>query len=81
MPYKYAVEMICDYIGAGQAYEKENWSPMSQYKWWQKKKKHVRMHPQIYTFVDICMAELWAMGIDFILNPDRLKHIWRSLGL
>lgn len=79
MPYKYAVEMICDYIGAGQAYEKESWSPQSQYEWWQNKKEHVKMHPQIYSFVNICMAELRTMGVDYILNPHRLKYIWRSL--
>lgn len=35
IPYKYVVEMICDWIGAGKAYQKEAWtqdSPMNHYK-------------------------------------------------
>ena len=41
MPYKFAVEMLCDYIGAGQAYQGKNWTPQSEYIWWNKKKASV----------------------------------------
>lgn len=60
MPYKYAAELICDYIGAGQAYEKENWTPTSQYMWWVNKRNHCLMHPAIYHFVD---QVLWDMKV------------------
>jgi hypothetical protein len=34
MPYKYVIEMFCDFIGAGMAYEKTKWttkSPLTYY--------------------------------------------------
>lgn len=77
MPYKYAVEMICDYIGAGQAYQGKNWTPEGQLKWWKEKRKHVRMHPDILLFVDMCMFWLDFAGEKAILDPWILKDFWR----
>lgn len=34
MPKKYAYEMICDYLGAGQAYNPKGWTFEKEYKWW-----------------------------------------------
>ena len=54
MPYKCAIEMICDYLGAGRAYQKKNnFTFTSEYNWWQGKKKLVKsMHPQTFYFID-----------------------------
>ena len=38
MPYKDNLEMICDYIGAGQAYLKDKFTYSSEYEWWKIKK-------------------------------------------
>ena len=57
MPYEFAVEMLCDYIGAGQAYEK-HWTPQSQYAWWHKKKTNVFMHPVIENFINTLLEEM-----------------------
>ena len=46
IPYKYVVEMICDWIGAGKAYQKEAWtteSPMIHYK---KMRNGRHFHPE-----------------------------------
>ena len=34
MPKKYAYEMICDYLGAGQAYNPKGWTYEKEYNWW-----------------------------------------------
>ena len=34
IPYKYALELICDYIGAGQTYEGDNWTFDRPYDYW-----------------------------------------------
>ena len=34
MPYKYAVEMLCDYLGAGKAYNGSNFTYFNEYLWW-----------------------------------------------
>lgn len=52
MPFKYAVEMYCDYLGAAHAYQEDNFSFDGEYKWWlEKKKKCNDMHPAIKEFI------------------------------
>ena len=36
MPYKYVVEMLCDFIGAGKAYEGKRWTCESPLNYWNK---------------------------------------------
>ena len=33
MPFKYALELVCDYLAAGQAYSKKNFSYLGEYEW------------------------------------------------
>ena len=45
MPYKETVEMLCDYLGAGRAYNGKNFSFQKEYNWWQNKSsKPLKMH-------------------------------------
>ena len=37
MPWRYKVEMICDYLAAARAYMGKNFSYNAEYEWWQKK--------------------------------------------
>lgn len=37
MPWRYKVEMICDYLAAGRAYMGKNFSYKAEYEWWLKK--------------------------------------------
>ena len=37
MPWKYKVEMICDYLGAARAYMGKNFSYKAEFEWWMKK--------------------------------------------
>lgn len=36
MPYKYVIEMFCDFIGAGKAYEKTKWTVHAPLNYWNK---------------------------------------------
>ena len=59
MPYKDAVEMLCDFLGAGRAYMGKNFTYQSEYAWWKKKISNpIAMHPQTKTFIDICLNYL-----------------------
>jgi hypothetical protein len=45
MPWKYKVEMLCDYLGAARAYMGKNFSYTAEYEWWTNKMKLPRaMH-------------------------------------
>ena len=46
MPFKYVVEMIADYLGAGRAYQGESFTLTGEYDWWKNKLKEFppKMH-------------------------------------
>lgn len=60
MPYKYAVELLCDWLGAGRAYFGENFSYEKEWEWWRNKieNKHPKMNQQTANFVDIVFCKL-----------------------
>lgn len=56
MPYKDAVEMLCDYLGAGRAYMGKDFSYQKEWEWWLKKSaKPLAMHPQTKDFIEKCI--------------------------
>ena len=59
MPYNYAVEMLCDFMGAGRAYMGKNFSTEAEKKWWENKKPSVKaMHPALKIFLDECFKDI-----------------------
>lgn len=59
MPFKNALELVCDYLGAGKAYMKDDFSFVGEYKWWENKNKNpIAMHRQTWLFVDMMLAAL-----------------------
>ena len=45
MPYDRVIEMFCDFVAAGKAYEKSEWTPKNPYNYWLEKCKNQRaMH-------------------------------------
>ncbi|MDF2841640.1 MAG: hypothetical protein K0R00_66 [Herbinix sp.] len=79
IPYKYAVELLCDWIGAGQAYEKENWSFQSQYRWWKKKVKTAKLHPVIAHFIDTILALMSINNTYLYLNKEHTRDIYDTM--
>ena len=52
MPYKDAVEMLCDYLGAGRAYMGKDFSYRKELEWWYKKcEKPIAMHSQTKMYI------------------------------
>lgn len=58
MPYKYFVEQLCDYLGAGRAYMGEKFTYASELTWWQNKRKVCAMHPQQIKMLDAIFERL-----------------------
>ena len=75
MPFKYALEMICDYLGAGRAYSGKNFTLKGEYEWWlNRKKKHLKIHPKTFKFIDsmienVCKNE----DLSFLNKKDAFK--------
>lgn len=78
MPFKDAVELICDYLGAGQAYMGRNFTFEAEYEWWKNKiSKPVAMHPHTLKFVNKVLFELkFHNSTKNILNKKILKSFY-----
>lgn len=46
IPYKYVVEMMCDWIGAGKAYNKDIWTQEEPLNYYKKVRKGRHFHPE-----------------------------------
>ena len=71
MPFRFALEMFCDYLGAGRAYNGKGFTIEDEYKWWEMKRKHVVMHKDTLQFIDAMFSEMWQRGIESVLKD---KH-------
>ena len=61
MPKECAIELVCDYLGAGRAYMGKNFTYEKEYKWWADKKSNpLAMHPKIKEFIECVMQLCWA---------------------
>lgn len=77
MPFKYAVEMYCDYLGAAHAYQGDKFSFDGEYKWWlEKKKKCNDMHPYIKRF--ITDALWWSKVHNRCLSHQELRILYKD---
>ena len=66
MPYECALELVCDYLGAGRAYQKKDFTYQTELAWWEvKKNKGIAMHPQTRLFVDKCLIALATYGEEY----------------
>lgn len=85
MPYKYALELICDYLGAGQAYSKSKINKrfyINEYEWWvNKSTKPLAFHPQTKNFVSTMLRTMAKEGSNDCLRPFRSKYIYYNLCL
>lgn len=71
MPFKYALELLCDYLGAARAYLGKDFSYKKEWKWWLNKRTNCAMNPHTKAFIDACLHELAIDEDDDILfdNP------------
>ena len=81
MPYKYAVEMVCDYIGAAKAYLGDKFTYVGEFEWWLKKKETAKMHKDTAYFLTIVFSDLAEMeregyNPDNYLTKKNIKGMW-----
>ena len=79
MPFKYALELVCDYVGAGQAYKKDSFTYQGEYEWWLNKKRlPLAMHPQTKLFVDYLLETMMKENSNQVLNKKRAKKLYNK---
>lgn len=80
MPYKYAVESLCDRLGSSKAYNGENFSYQLAYEYWSNMiKKPIAMDDVTKYFLNSCFELLASHSIKdtVILNKHSLEDLYK----
>ena len=80
IPYKYAIEAIADWIGAGMAYEGKNftWSePYDYYRHNTRIGSDINIHPQTRQLWDTILVDIMKYGIDYTASLIKSKYYLR----
>lgn len=64
IPYKYVIEMICDYVAAGMTYSKEAWTQEEPLRYFEKVRKGRHFHPETERLIRLYLTEIAKRGID-----------------
>ena len=79
MPFKYALEMVCDYLGAGHAYSGKNFTLQGELKWWENKKSNpIAMHENTFAFVDKMMYTIAEENSFDAIRKERALKIYNE---
>ena len=76
MPYKYAAEMLCDYLGAGKAYHGAAFSYNDEFRWWEEQlNKNICIHPMTAKFITLALTDLADIGWGHKNDKKILKNL------
>ncbi len=78
IPYKYAVEMICDKMAAGMAYKKKDFSPQYELDYWNKEKKIEKINPKTEEFITKILEQSVKDGIDKTFTKNNFKEAYEK---
>ncbi len=85
IPYKYVLEMICDWIGAGKVYNKEKWTQEEPWNYYQKCKNERIFHPETQKLIEYFLKIIKEEGIDGFVkkvkNPDYIVYDYLGIYL
>lgn len=78
MPYKYALELICDFLGAGKAYNGKNFTYRNELDWWLTRltsKPNMLINEQTKLFITMMMFEFVTSNLDGMTPKSRKKKL------
>ena len=80
MPYKYAVECICDKLAACKAYNKKEFNNKQPLEYWNRvdKSRPIKIDPGIYKFMETVLTNMSNNGINCSLKPKYLKKVYKE---
>lgn len=79
IPYKYAVEMVCDKLSASIVYEGKNWTNESEINYFRKKEyNHLQINIKIRDFLEEVFIQISNQGIDKTINKKNLKELYNK---
>ena len=81
MPYKYAVECICDKLAATKTYRGRDYAPADALAHWVRSGSKVEGNPKTMLFVETVFRDLAEHGERHILNKKYMKETYRRICL
>ena len=78
IPYKYAVEKVCDDLSAGIVYNGKNWTQDVQYNYYMKQREVVLINPKIDNFLIDVYSQVKDNGIEKTINKKNLKLLYKK---
>lgn len=76
MPYKYAIEMVCDTIAAGLTYNGKSWRNDTQLEYFKKRKDKDLINEKMQKFLLTVYKQVAKEGIDKTVTKKNLKKIY-----
>lgn len=78
IPYKYAIEMLCDKLAAGIAYQGKDWTKEYPLNYWKKEKDRTIANEKIIDLITDCMTQISEKGIEPVINKENLKELYKK---
>lgn len=83
MPPKYLAEMLCDWIGAGKAYNKSSWSPSTFLYWAKSNISGMRLHQDTKKYILGMLKDVEErkseQSIKDYINVDKIERYYSQL--
>lgn len=73
IPYKYAVEMLCDKMAAGIVYKGKNWTKEYELSYWEREKGKVKINEKTSQFITAILEQVAKEGIDKTYTRQNFK--------
>lgn len=81
IPYKYVVEMVCDYVGAGMVYSGEKWTQEEPLKYYNKVRKGRHFHPDTEELILKFLRCISEKGLDEFHKMARCESQYSYLAI
>lgn len=75
IPYKYVVEMICDWIAAGKTYSKEKWTIKEPLEYYTKVKDTIILHEQTRNLIEQFLKEIAMTDLEGFYLMAKRKEV------
>lgn len=78
IPYKYAVEMVCDTLAAGKTYLGKNWTNSSQLEYWNRTKDLTYINVKTANFLEAIYTAVSKDGIDKTITKQNMIKFYNE---
>jgi len=78
IPYKYAIEMVCDSMAAGIVYNGKKWTNSTQLEYWKRNRDKELLNENMKQFFDEVYTLISQQGIDKVLNKKTLRELYKK---